>query len=141
MNTAGLTVQKSPLIAADAGLAYSPNGTYDNDFLANYAYINMVDELTRVHGIAQSAGVRGRPVCDALLGESGPARQAQITVPQIIAALHAQNTVNPAGQIGGEPVPTGQQFTYTVRAQGRLISPEEFGNIVLRANPTARFSG
>ena len=50
-------------------------------------------------------------------------------------ALQAQNNVNPAGQVGGEPVPTGQQFTYTVRTQGRLISPEEFGNIMLRANP------
>ena len=58
-----------------------------------------------------------------------------VTVPQITAALQAQNTVNPAGQIGGEPVPSGQQFTYTVRTQGRLITAEEFGNIILRANP------
>ena len=46
-----------------------------------------------------------------------------------------QNNVNPAGQIGGEPVPNGQQFTYTVRTQGRLVTPEEFGNIVIRSNP------
>ena len=51
----------------------------------------------------------------------------QVTVPQIVQALQTQNTVNPAGQIGGEPVPAGQQFTYTVRAQGRLVTPEEFG--------------
>ena len=53
----------------------------------------------------------------------------------MINALQTQNNVNPAGQIGGEPVPNGQQFTYTVRTQGRLVTPEEFGNIVLRANP------
>ena len=54
----------------------------------------------------------------------------QITVPDIINAVQTQNNVNPAGQIGGEPVPPGQEFTYAVRAQGRLISEEEFGRIV-----------
>jgi HAE1 family hydrophobic/amphiphilic exporter-1 len=58
-----------------------------------------------------------------------------ITISDITAALNNQNTVNPAGQIGAEPVPPGQEFTYTVRAQGRLLSAEEFGNIVVRANP------
>jgi HAE1 family hydrophobic/amphiphilic exporter-1 len=57
-----------------------------------------------------------------------------ITVPDIINAVQKQNTVNPAGQIGGEPVPPGQEFTYTVLTQGRLVSPEDFGSIVVRAN-------
>ena len=50
-------------------------------------------------------------------------------------AIKEQNVVNPAGQIGGEPAPPGQEFTYTVRAQGRLIEAEEFGDIIVRANP------
>jgi len=58
----------------------------------------------------------------------------QVTVPEIVRAVREQNAVNPAGQIGGEPVPDGQEFTYAVRAQGRLITPEEFGRIVIRAN-------
>src|SRR5574342_1174514 len=58
-----------------------------------------------------------------------------ITVPEILNAIRAQNTVNPAGQIGAEPVPAGQEFTYSVRAQGRLETEEEFGQIVVRANP------
>jgi HAE1 family hydrophobic/amphiphilic exporter-1 len=58
-----------------------------------------------------------------------------ITVPQVIAAMQTQNAVNPAGQIGAEPIPGGQVFTYTVRTQGYLTTPEEFGNIILRANP------
>jgi HAE1 family hydrophobic/amphiphilic exporter-1 len=62
-----------------------------------------------------------------------------ITVPDIITAVQKQNTVNPAGQIGGEPIPSGQKFTYTVRAQGRLQTPEEFGEIVVRANPDGSF--
>jgi HAE1 family hydrophobic/amphiphilic exporter-1 len=62
-----------------------------------------------------------------------------ITVPDIISAVQKQNNVNPAGQVGGEPIPSGQKFTYTVRAQGRLQSPEEFGEIVVRANPDGSF--
>ena len=58
-----------------------------------------------------------------------------VTVPDIINAIQAQNTVNPAGQIGGEPIPQGQQFTYAVRSQGRLETAEQFENIVLRAAP------
>ena len=58
----------------------------------------------------------------------------QITIPEIIDAIKQQNTVNPAGQIGGEPIPPGQQFTYTVRAQGRLTDEKQFGDIVVRAN-------
>src|SRR3979490_1786075 len=55
-----------------------------------------------------------------------------ITVPEIVTAIQSQNTVNPAGQVGSEPVPKGQEYTYSVRAQGRLTSPEEFGQIVVR---------
>src|SRR5438270_3792613 len=62
-----------------------------------------------------------------------------ITVPDIITAVQKQNNVNPAGQVGGEPIPSGQKFTYTVRAQGRLQTPEEFGEIVVRANPDGSF--
>ena len=61
-----------------------------------------------------------------------------ITVPEIISAIQTQNTVNPAGQVGSEPIPSGQPFTYSVRAQGRLISPEEFGDIVVRETPDER---
>ena len=59
-----------------------------------------------------------------------------ITVPDVDRRrCRRQNAVNPAGQIGAEPAPPGQEFTYTVRAQGRLSTPEEFGEIVVRANP------
>jgi HAE1 family hydrophobic/amphiphilic exporter-1 len=58
-----------------------------------------------------------------------------ITASDVINAVQTQNTVNPAGQIGSEPVPPGQEFTYSVRAQGRLVTPEDFGNIIVRENP------
>ncbi|HEX4751134.1 MAG TPA: multidrug efflux RND transporter permease subunit [Bryobacteraceae bacterium] len=135
VNTAGVQVLKSlssPLMLISL---YSPSNAYDAIFLANYAYINLVDQLTRSPGIAR-VQVFGAGQY-AMRCWVNPDRLAtlQITVPQVVAALNAQNTVNPAGQIGGEPVPNGQQFTYTVQTQGRLTSAEEFGNIVLRANP------
>jgi HAE1 family hydrophobic/amphiphilic exporter-1 len=131
--TGGVTVQKSLTAPLMLVPLYSPHGTYDSIFLANYSYINLVDELTRVKGISRvqvfGAGqyalrVWVKPDKLAALG---------ITVPNIIAAINTQNNVNPAGQIGGEPVPSGQEFTYSVRTQGRLVSPEEFGNIIVRS--------
>ena len=129
----GITVQKStaaPLMLIDLT---SPNGTYDNIFLANYATINLNDALTRVPGVA-SVSVFGAGQY-AMRCWINPDKLAnlKITVPEIINAIQAQNNVNPAGQIGGNPSPPGQQFTYTVRAPGRLPSAEEFGEIIVRA--------
>jgi hydrophobic/amphiphilic exporter-1 (mainly G- bacteria), HAE1 family len=135
VNTAGLQVLKSlssPLLLV---ALYSPKGTYDSVFLANYAYINLVDELTRVPGVARVQVFGAGQYAMRVWVKPDQLAKLQVTVPQIIAALQAQNTVNPAGQVGGEPVPNGQQFTYTVRAQGRLVSAEDFGDIILRANP------
>lgn len=135
VNTAGLTVLKSlsaPLMLISL---YSPSGSYDSVFLANYAYINLVDELTRVPGIARVQVFGAGQYAMRAWVNPDQLNKLNVTVPQIVSALQSQNTVNPAGQIGGEPVPNGQQFTYTVQAQGRLQSPEQFGNIVLRANP------
>jgi HAE1 family hydrophobic/amphiphilic exporter-1 len=113
---------------------YSPNGTYDNVFLANYAYININDQMTRVKGIASVTIFGAGQYAMRLWVRPDQLAKLNITIPEIINAVNAQNTVNPAGTIGAEPVPQGQEFTYAVRAQGRLQSPEEFGNIVLRAN-------
>jgi hydrophobic/amphiphilic exporter-1 (mainly G- bacteria), HAE1 family len=129
----GVTVQKStaaPMMLIDLT---SPNNTYDNIFLANYATINLNDALTRIPGVA-SVSVFGAGQY-AMRCWVDPDRLAnlRITVPEIINAIQAQNNVNPAGQIGGEPVPQGQQFTYSVRAPGRLPSAEEFGEIIVRA--------
>jgi HAE1 family hydrophobic/amphiphilic exporter-1 len=130
----GVTVQKStssPLMLIDLS---STTDTFDNIFLANYAFINLNDELTRVPGVA-SVSIFGAGQY-AMRCWVNPDKLANlgVTVPEIISALRAQNTVNPAGQIGGEPVPPGQQFTYSVRAPGRLPSAEEFGQIIVRAD-------
>jgi HAE1 family hydrophobic/amphiphilic exporter-1 len=131
----GVTVQKSTMAPLMLVNLFSPKGTYDNIFLANYSYINLNDQLTRVPGIA-SVTVFGAGQY-AMRCWVRPDRLAKmsVTVPEIVKAIQTQNTVNPAGQIGGEPVPKGQEFTYAVLAQGRLPSAEEFGQIVIRANP------
>ena len=131
----GVTVQKAlsaPLMLL--GL-YSPKETYDSTFLANYAYINIVDQLTRVPGIASVTVFGAGQYAMRCWVRPDLLAKLNITIPEIVSALQQQNTVNPAGQVGGEPSPPGQEFTYAIRAQGRLVSPEEFGRIVLRANP------
>ncbi|MGB8249062.1 MAG: efflux RND transporter permease subunit, partial [Azonexus sp.] len=130
----GITTAKatsSPLLMF--GL-YSPNGTYDNVFLANYAYININDQMTRVKGIASVTIFGAGQYAMRLWVRPDQLAKLNITIPEIINAVNAQNTVNPAGTIGAEPVPPGQEYTYAVRAQGRLESVEDFGKIVLRAN-------
>ena len=130
----GITTAKatsSPLLMF--GL-YSPNGTYDNVFLANYSYININDQMTRVKGIASVTVFGAGQYAMRLWVRPDQLAKLNITIPEIINAVNAQNTVNPAGTIGAEPVPPGQEYTYAVRAQGRLENVEDFGKIVLRAN-------
>jgi hydrophobic/amphiphilic exporter-1 (mainly G- bacteria), HAE1 family len=129
----GVTVQKStaaPLMLIDLS---SPDNSYDNIFLANYATINLNDALTRVPGVASVSIFGAGQYAMRCWVNPDKLASLKITVPEIINAIQAQNNVNPAGQIGGEPVPSGQQFTYTVRAPGRLPSAEEFGQIIVRA--------
>jgi len=135
VTVAGLTVNKSLTSPLMLLAISSPNATYDGTFLANYAYINLVDEVTRVTGVSRIQVFGAGQYALRIWVKPDQLAKLGVTIPQISAALQAQNTVNPAGQIGGEPVPSGQQFTYTVRTQGRLVTAAEFGNIILRANP------
>ncbi|HWC72996.1 MAG TPA: multidrug efflux RND transporter permease subunit [Gemmatimonadales bacterium] len=128
----GVTVKKiNPSILNVISL-YSPNGTYDAQFLNNYAMINVRDAILRVPGVAQvdlyggaeySMRIWLRPDRLATLG---------LTASDVISAIKEQNLQAPAGKVGDEPAPPGQQFTYTVRAPGRLVNPEEFDNIIVR---------
>jgi HAE1 family hydrophobic/amphiphilic exporter-1 len=134
VQVAGLTVQKSlssPLMLLAVS---SPKASYDGIFLANYANINMVDNITRVKGVARVQVFGAGQYALRVWVKPEQLAKLGVTIPQITSALQVQNNVNPAGQIGGEPVPNGQQFTYTVRTQGRLVTEEEFGNIILRSN-------
>jgi HAE1 family hydrophobic/amphiphilic exporter-1 len=131
----GITVRKSVTAPLMLLALYSPHGTYDARFLANYAYINLVDSITRSYGIGQVQVFGAGQYAMRLWVKPDQLAKLGITVPEIVNAIQTQNTVNPAGKIGGEPIPSGQQFSYAVRAQGRLVSPEEFGEIVVRESP------
>jgi HAE1 family hydrophobic/amphiphilic exporter-1 len=128
----GVTVQKSVTAPLMVMGLYSPNGTYDGQFLANYSYINLNDQLTRVPGIGNVQVFGAGQYAMRLWIKPDQLTKLGITVSEVVSAIQAQNTVNPAGQVGGSPAPKGQEYTYSVRAQGRLTSPEEFGNIVIR---------
>ncbi|HET9962303.1 MAG TPA: multidrug efflux RND transporter permease subunit [Nitrospiraceae bacterium] len=130
----GVTIKKSTASPLALFSLYSPNGTYDATFLANYAYVNINDPMTRVPGIGQVQVFGAGQYAMRFWVRPDQLAKLGITVTEIINAIKAQNTVNPSGQIGAEPVPAGQEFTYSVRAQGRLQKEEEFANIVIRAN-------
>jgi hydrophobe/amphiphile efflux-1 (HAE1) family protein len=135
VNNYGITVRKSvtaPLMLIDI---YSPKGTYDATFLANYAYINLVDPLLRSPGIGNVQVFGAGQYAMRMWVKPDRLAKLGVTVPDIITAIQAQNTVNPAGKVGAEPAPKGTEFTYTVLAQSRLISPEEFGAVVIRETP------
>jgi len=129
----GVTVQKSVTSPLGIFAVYSPKGTYDPLFLANYAYVNINDPMTRVPGIGQVLIFGASQYAIRLWVNPDTLAKLDITVNEIASALQAQNTVNPAGQLGGDPVPPGQEFTYTVLAQGRLTSLADFENVVVRA--------
>ena len=133
VNDLGVTVQKSQAAPLMIISLYSPDSTRDAQFLANYAYINLSDELTRSPGISTVQVSGAGQYAMRLWVKPDQLAKLNITVSEIIQAVEQQNTVNSAGQIGAEPSPAGQEFTYTVRAQGRLVTPEEFGQIVVRA--------
>src|SRR5215467_3329882 len=135
VNAFGLTFLQSTGLPLVAISIFSPQGSYDTLFLSTSATINLIDTIQRVPGVGQ---IRVFGAADyAMRIWVKPDRLAKLgfTVSDLVSAVQAQNAVNPAGRLGADPAPKGQQFTYTVRAQGRLLKPEEFGNIVVRLNP------
>jgi HAE1 family hydrophobic/amphiphilic exporter-1 len=135
VNNYGVVIKKSTTAPLMLVALYSPQGTRDATFLANYAYINLNDPIARSYGVGQTQVFGAGQYAMRLWVKPDQLAKLGITVSDIANAIQAQNTVNPAGQVGGEPAPGNQQFTYAVRAQGRLISPEQFGNIVVREAP------
>ncbi len=130
----GVTVEQALSSPLGVFVLYSPNGTYDPTFLANYAYININDPMTRVNGVGSVTIFGAGEYAMRIWVKPDRLATLNITVPEVIRAVQTQNNVNPAGQIGAEPVPKGQVFTFTVNTTGRLVTEEDFKNIVIRAN-------
>src|SRR4029453_2798176 len=131
----GLTYRSTVGLPLVVFAVYSPNGTYDSLFLGNYSVININDALYRVNGVGQVLNFGLSEYAMRVWVKPGRLAKRGLTVPDLVRAVQQQSTVNPSGRIGAEPAPQGQQLTYTVRAQGRLVTPEEFGNVVVRIPP------
>src|SRR5947207_2330568 len=135
VNQFGINMRKSTGLPTLVISIFSPKQTHDSLFLANYANININDALYRVPGVGEvrlfGASDYAMPIWvkPDLLAKLG------LTVPDLARAVQQQSTGNPAGQVGAEPAPKGKEMTYTLRAQGRLQTPEEFEQIVVRINP------
>ncbi|HEV7927208.1 MAG TPA: efflux RND transporter permease subunit, partial [Verrucomicrobiae bacterium] len=135
VNQFGITLIKSPTTPLILVALTSPKGTHDSTWLANYAYINLVDQVTQLKGISTVTVFGAGQYAMRFWVKPDQLAKLNLTVSDLVTAINAQNTVNPAGQVGGPPTPTGQEFTYTITAQSRLVSEQEFGDIVVRENP------
>jgi HAE1 family hydrophobic/amphiphilic exporter-1 len=131
----GVSVKKSLAFPLMLVALTSPNGAYDSKFLSNYASINIIDQLARIQGIGQVNQFGGADYAMRVWVDPNRLAKLGLTVPDLANAIQQQNILSPSGQIGGPPAVPGQQFTYAVRTRGRLMTPEEFGAVIVRSNP------
>jgi HAE1 family hydrophobic/amphiphilic exporter-1 len=135
VNNYGITIRKitgMPLLVVSL---YSPKNSYDSLFLGNYATINLNDAIYRVKGVGQITNFGSADYAMRIWVKPDKLAKLGFTVTDLMNAVKKQSAVNPSGRVGDEPLPKGQEFTYTVRSQGRLVKAEEFGEIVVRLNP------
>lgn len=133
VQTYGLTTRKASSDMAMVLTLTSPNGTYDSVFLKNYADIYLVDKIKRVPGVGD-LNVFGADYAMRLWINPDKLAELGLTVADVVSAVKEQNIQAPAGTIGQMPAPKDQEFQYTGKVQGRLITPEEFGNIIIRSD-------
>ncbi|ANE49853.1 efflux RND transporter permease subunit [Flavisolibacter tropicus] len=130
----GVTTKKSltfPLMLVSLS---SPNSTYDSKFLNNYGFINVVDELKRINGVGDVFVFGGSEYAMRVWVKPDLLSKYNLTVQQVISALKAQNVISPGGSFGGEPAAPGTQNTFTTLLQSRLITEQQFANIILKSN-------
>src|ERR1700688_1983334 len=128
----GVSVQKSFAAPLMLLALRSTDGRYDSSFLTNYAVINLNDQLTRVPGISNVQVFGSGQYAIRIWVKPDQLARFNLTVPDVVNAVQQQNAVNPVGLAGGEPVPSGQEFSYMAVAQGQLATPEQFDEIVIR---------
>ena len=128
----GVTIRQQPGLPLMLYSLYSPDGSYNAVDLANYAQVKMVDELKRVPGVGEVTVYGAGRYAIRVWLDTALMAHYNISVNEVRAAIAAQNTTNPGGKIGADPVPDGQEKTIAIRTQGRLSEPSEFENIVVR---------
>ncbi|MGH7046980.1 MAG: efflux RND transporter permease subunit [Stellaceae bacterium] len=131
----GLTVQKKSSAVLQFIMLYSKSGKYDPLFITNYAIINVLDVLSRTPGVGQARIFGALNYSMRIWFDTRRLDNLQLTPADVIAAIQAQNIVAPVGRIGARPIGHSQQFQMNIQTEGRLTTPQQFSNIVLRANP------
>jgi hydrophobe/amphiphile efflux-1 (HAE1) family protein len=131
----GLVVQKKSSAVLQFIALYSETGKQDTLFITNYAIINILDVLSRTPGVGQAHIYGALNYSMRIWFNTQRLSNLQLTPSDVIAAIQAQNVIAPVGRIGARPISNEQQFQLNIQTQGRLVTPEQFGNIVLRANP------
>ena len=131
----GLTVQKKSSAVLQFIVLYSENGKQDPLFITNYAVINVLDVLSRTPGVGQASLFGRLNYSMRIWFDTKRLDNLKLTPSDVISAIQAQNVQAPVGRIGARPIANDQQFQMNLQTQGRLTTPEQFGNIVLRANP------
>ncbi len=130
----GVIVQKRSTDILQVVSLKSEEGKYSTLFLSNYATLNIVDDLKRVPGVGDVVVFGAQDYSMRVWLKPDRMAQLGLTTSDIASAIRVQNAQNAAGKIGQEPAPNDQQLVYTVTAKGRLLTPEEFGDIVIRAS-------
>ncbi len=134
----GVTTKKSSSDMAYMISIYSPNNTYDETFIKNYVDIYMLDAIKRVKGVGDVM-IFGPDFSMRVWLNPDKMAELGITISDVSASIKEQNIQAPAGTVGAMPAPNGQEFQYTGKVQGRLQTPEEFGNIIIKANENGSF--
>ena len=131
----GLTIRKRSSAILQFMMLYSDNGKQDPLFITNYAVINVLDEISRTPGVGQALLFGKLNYSMNIWFDTQRLTSLNLAPSDIVAAIQAQNNQAALGRIGARPISNDQQFQLNVQTQGRLTTPAEFGDIVLRANP------
>jgi HAE1 family hydrophobic/amphiphilic exporter-1 len=134
VKTTGVTTKKSLSMPMLILSLYSPNKTFDNNFLTNYANINIVDALARIKGVGEVTLYGGSNYAMRIWVKPDIMAKYNLTVPDIIRSIQEQNAIAPGGKFGAPPAKDDNEFTYNVTLKDRLVNPEDFENIILKSN-------
>ena len=130
----GLVVQKRSNDILMVVMLTSTDKKHDRLYLSNYATLNVLDEMKRIKGVGDSLIFGGQDYAMRVWLRPDKMAQLGVTTSDIAAAIQTQNAQYAAGKIGQDPAPNDQQIIYTVTAKGRLLEPEQFGNIIIKAD-------
>lgn len=131
----GVTVKKQSSALLQIVAVHSPKGTRDELFLTNYGVINLIDRLARVPGVGQATAFGTLEYAMRVWFDTDRMASLDLTPQDIATALKAQNIQAALGRVGAAPIEPGTEFQYNIATKGRLVTPEEFGDVVVRADP------